>query len=130
MARQERVLHRQDPPSISVVLDESVLLRRIGDSGVMREQMEHLLEISTLPHVSVRVLPLDAVHPVNTGAFIHLKFSGFDDVVYLEALYSARFVEDLEMVAGYESAYDRIRAESLDSSESRVLIQRTAIQWR
>ncbi|GAA3662225.1 helix-turn-helix transcriptional regulator [Nonomuraea antimicrobica] len=128
--RQERVLHRAEPCALTVVLDESALMRRFGEPSVMREQMEHLLEISDLPHVSVRVLTLESLHPVNTGAFIHLKFSAFDDVVYLEQLYTAHFVEDLERVAGYETAFDHIRSEALDEDESRVLIQRKAMLWR
>ncbi|MER6944071.1 helix-turn-helix transcriptional regulator [Nonomuraea sp. NPDC000554] len=128
--RQRRVLRKPDPAQLSVVLDEAALTRRFGEPSVMREQMEHLLEVSMLPHVSVHVLTLDALHPVNTGAFIHLKFAAFDDVVYLEQLYTAHFVEDLERVAGYETAFDHIRSESLDEDESRVLIQRKAMQWR
>ncbi|MGR6913032.1 helix-turn-helix domain-containing protein [[Actinomadura] parvosata] len=128
--RQQRVLHRPDPCRMSVILDEAALMRRFGEPSVMREQMEHLLEVSLLSHVSVQVLPLDSLHPVNTGAFIHLKFAEFDDVVYLEQLYSARFVEDLERVAGYETAFDHMRSEALDEDDSRILIQRKAMLWR
>ncbi|MEV4102991.1 helix-turn-helix transcriptional regulator [Nonomuraea sp. NPDC049649] len=128
--RQQRVLRRPDPPEFQVVLDESALMRRFGEPSVMRAQMEHLLESSLLPNVSLRVLPLDSLHPVNTGAYIHLKFAGFDDVVYLEHLYTAHFVEDLERVAGYEAAFDHLRSEALDEDESRVLIQRKAMLWQ
>ena len=128
--RQRRVLHRADPSRLTVVLDESALMRRFGEPSVMREQMEHLLEISLLPHVSVQVLTLESLHAVSTGAFIHLKFAAFDDVVYLEQLYTADFVEDLGRVAGYEAAYDHMRSEALDEDESRVLIQRKAMLWR
>ena len=128
--RQQRVLRRPDPPDFQVVLDESALMRRFGEPSVMRAQMEHLLEMSLLPNVSLQVLPLDALHPVNTGAYIHLKFAGFDDVVYLEHLYTAHFVDDLERVAGYEAAFDHLRSEALDEDDSRVLIQRKAMLWR
>ncbi|GAA2377898.1 helix-turn-helix domain-containing protein [Nonomuraea africana] len=128
--RQQRVLHRPDPPVFRVVLDESALMRQFGEPSVMREQMEHLLVVSMLPRVSVRILPLDAPHPVNTGAFIHLKFSAFDDVVYLESLYGARFVEDMELVAGYETAFDHISSAALDEDASRVFIQRKSMTWR
>lgn len=128
--RQQRVLRRPDPPEFQVVLDESALMRRFGEPSVMRAQMEHLLESSLLPNISLRVLPLDSLHPVNTGAYIHLKFAGFDDVVYLEHLYTAHFVEDLERVAGYEAAFDHLRSEALDEDESRVLIQRKAMLWQ
>ncbi|MFI7617771.1 helix-turn-helix domain-containing protein [Nonomuraea terrae] len=130
LSRQKRVLHRPDPCEVTVVLDESALMRRFGEPTVMREQMEHLLEVSLLPHVRIHVLPLEALHAVNTGAFIHLKFAAFDDVVYLEQLYSADFVEDRGRVAGYEAAFDHIRSEALDEDESRVLIQRKAMIWR
>ncbi|MCK2214600.1 helix-turn-helix domain-containing protein [Actinomadura sp. ATCC 31491] len=128
--RQRRVLHRPEACRLTVVLDESVLMRRFGEPSVMREQMEHLLEISLLPHVKLHVLTLDSLHPVNTGPFIHLQFAAFDDVVYLEQLYTASFVEDLQLVAGYETAFEHIRAEALDEDESRVLIQRKAMVWR
>lgn len=128
--RQRRVLHRPDPCRLTVVLDEAALMRRFGEPSVMREQMEHLLEMSLLPHVGVHVLTMDSLHPVNTGAFIHLQFAAFDDVVYLEHLYTAHFVEDLERVAGYETAFEHIKAEALDEDESRVLIQRKAMLWR
>ena len=130
IARQQRVLHNPSSFELYVVMDESALTRRLGDSSVMREQMEHLLEVSLLSHVSVQVLSLDALHPVNTGAFIHLKFAGFDDVVYLEHLYTAHFVDDLERVAGYEAAFDHLMSEALDEDESRLLIQRKVMQWR
>ncbi|MEU7832673.1 MULTISPECIES: helix-turn-helix transcriptional regulator [unclassified Nonomuraea] len=128
--RQQRVLHRPQPSQLRFVLDEPALMRRFGEPSVMRAQMEHLLEMSLLPHVSVQILATDAVHPVNTGAFIHLKFAEFDDVVYLEQLYTANFVEDLERVAGYETAFDYIESQALDEDESRVLIQRKAMMWR
>ncbi|MGP3959833.1 Scr1 family TA system antitoxin-like transcriptional regulator [Nonomuraea sp. 3N208] len=67
---------------------------------------------------------------MNTGTFIHLQFAAFDDVVYLEQLYTAHFVEDRERVAGYEVAFDRIRSTALDEDESRVFIQRKAMLWR
>jgi transcriptional regulator with XRE-family HTH domain len=128
--RQHRVLHRPDPCQLNVVLDEASLMRRFGEPSVMREQMEHLLEVSLLSHVNLRVLTLEALHPVNTGSFIHLKFTGFDDVVYLEHLYTAHFVDDLERVAGYETAFDHMWTQALDEDESRVLIQRKAMLWR
>jgi transcriptional regulator with XRE-family HTH domain len=128
--RQRRVLDEANSSEVCFVLDESVLDRRFGEPAVMREQMEHLLELSLFPHVSLQVLTLDALHPVNTGAFIHLKFAAFDDVVYLEQLYTAHFVDDLERVAGYEFAFEHMSSVALDEDESRVLIQRKAMSWR
>ncbi|WP_084955953.1 helix-turn-helix domain-containing protein [Thermoactinospora rubra] len=128
--RQQYVLHRPEPPEMIVVMDESVLLRRIGDPAVMREQLGHLLEVSVLPHVSIQVLPLDGEHPINTGGFIHLSFADLDDALYLESLYGGRIVEDLELVADYELAFEQLRSAALSEDESRILIQRRLMQWR
>lgn len=130
LERQKHILDRSDPPMINMVIDESALLRRFGEPSVMRAQMEHLLELSVLSHVSVRILPLEGVHAVSTGAFVHLKFSAFDDIVYLEHLYSARFVEDQGLVTGYELAFDQVQQKALEEDDSRVLIQRKATFWR
>ncbi|MFI6484738.1 Scr1 family TA system antitoxin-like transcriptional regulator [Nonomuraea sp. NPDC050663] len=71
----------------------------------------------------MRVLPLDGRHPINTGVFVHVKFQDLDDAVYLESLYGARIVEDLELVADYEFAFEHLRATALSEDDSRKLIQ-------
>ncbi|MFI6816793.1 helix-turn-helix domain-containing protein [Nonomuraea sp. NPDC050328] len=131
LKRQEELLNRSAPPEISVVLDESVLLRRLGEPSVMRDQLGHLLDMSALDHVSVQILPLaNGSQPVQTGEFTHLKFVDLDDAVYLESLYGGRFVDDLQLVPNYEAAFERLRAVALPEDESRILIQRTLSHWR
>jgi len=58
MLRQERLTH-EPVLQLSVVLDEAVLLRRVGDRGVMRAQLERLMDVADLPNVDLRVMPLD-----------------------------------------------------------------------
>ncbi|WP_449061043.1 helix-turn-helix domain-containing protein [Planomonospora algeriensis] len=131
MARQDLITRSADPLRLWVVLDESVLLRRFGGAAVMRGQLEHLVEVSRLPNVRVQILPLGGEHPVNTGSFFHLKFPEFHDVVYLESLYSARFVEDEEMVYGYEIAFGHLQSEAYGVDGSRELIEKIIEErWR
>ncbi|WP_433499250.1 helix-turn-helix domain-containing protein [Sphaerimonospora sp. CA-214678] len=129
MARQEAVLHGENPPEISVVLEESVLLRPFGGDEVMREQLRRLVEVSELPRVALRVLPLDTEHPINTGAFSHLKLPEFHDVVYLEALLGGRLIEDEAIVYRYEVAFDYLETKALDVSASRKRIEKTISRW-
>ena len=85
-ARQQ-VLDRPDPPTMSFLVDESVLLRAIGGRAVMRAQLEHLLAVAARPHVAVRVIPLALGEHVGLrGPFVLLRFSGTNDpdVVYIE----------------------------------------------
>ena len=58
----------------SVVLDESAILRRNADTQVMRAQLAHVLEVSELPNVTVRIFPLQTLHPVVTSSFVFLQF--------------------------------------------------------
>ncbi|MEN3535038.1 helix-turn-helix transcriptional regulator [Microbispora sp. ZYX-F-249] len=130
MARQQAVLRAESPLAISAVLEESVLLRRFGDHEVMREQLRRLVEVSELPNVELRILPLDADHPINTGAFCHLKLPEFHDVVYLEALLGGRLVEDEAIVYRYEVAFDYLETKALDVDESRRFLEKTVRHWR
>lgn len=130
MARQQAVLRAESPLAISAVLEESVLLRRFGDHEVMREQLRRLIEVSELPNVELRVLPLDADHPINTGAFCHLKVPDFHDVVYLEALLGGRLVEDEAIVYRYEVAFDYLETKALDVDDSRRFLEKTVRHWR
>jgi transcriptional regulator with XRE-family HTH domain len=77
--RQE-VLHRDPPLQLSVVMDESVLYRQLGEAPVMRAQLEHIIEVSRLPHVKARILPLKGRHPVTAGAFTYTKFRPLHDI--------------------------------------------------
>ncbi|WP_405088141.1 helix-turn-helix domain-containing protein [Microbispora sp. NBC_01389] len=130
MARQQAVLRVDNPLAISAVVEESVLLRRFGGDEVMREQLGRLIEVSELPNVELRILLLDTAHPINTGAFSHLKLPEFHDVVYLEALLGGRLVEDETIVYRYEVAFDYLETKALDVDASRRLLEKTVRHWR
>lgn len=130
MVRQH-VVTRDEPITLSVVLDESALLRLFGSKSVMRHQMERLVEASQLPNVNLHVLPLTGLHPVGTGGFVILKFTpahgtSLHDVVYIEQLIrSAIYVEDEDDTQEYSRAFDRLIGEALDPAKSRKLITKT-----
>jgi transcriptional regulator with XRE-family HTH domain len=119
--------------ALSVVLDESVLLRKMGTAEVMRAQLEHLVSVSRMPNVTVRVLPLAGSHPVGTGPFILLVFPPVlgtgppADAVYVEQLTRSEVYADEEAEAyEYRLAFDQLAADSLDPEQSRELIARVA----
>ena len=130
MVRQ-RVVTRDEPFTLSVVLDESALLRLFGSEPVMRQQMQRLVEASQLPNVNLHVLPLTGLHPVGTGQFVILKFAPahgtrLHDVVYIEQLTrSAIYIEDDADTREYSLAFDRLVAQALNPAKSRKLITKT-----
>ncbi|GLX51426.1 helix-turn-helix domain-containing protein [Streptomyces sp. MB22_4] len=129
MRRQERITDERNPLRLWVVLDEAALHRVVGSRLVMREQLEHLLALSELPHVTVQVLPFEVgAHPGLNGQYAILEFADAADssVVYLEGVTSDLYLEKAQDVQKYAVMYEHLRAQSLNVEASRQLIDRMA----
>ncbi|WUI04377.1 helix-turn-helix domain-containing protein [Spirillospora sp. NBC_00431] len=114
MQRQER-LTGPEAPRLWAVLDEGALRRPIGDSEVMRGQFEHLVEMSKLPNITVQVMPFKfGSHAAEGGAFSILCFPDQDlpDVVYVENLTGAMYLDKRDDVDTYLQAMERLRVDS------------------
>lgn len=138
LARQRRVSgpNRPDALQLSVILDQSVLLREIGDATVMRRQLDSLTGASEQPNITIRVLPLLGPHPVGTGPFNVPVFPPLlgvgpsTDVLYFEQLTRNEvFVDEAEEVFEYRRAFDQLAAAALDPDASRRLIAEASAMW-
>jgi transcriptional regulator with XRE-family HTH domain len=129
--QRQQVLARDPATQLSVVLDESVLNRRIGDDRVMYEQLMRLADESGRPDITVRILPLSAQHSVFVESFVIFQF-GLDsdamlkDVVSSEHLKNAFSVEGERETYLHRLAFQTLLNASLDPEESRRLIVDTA----
>lgn len=126
---RQRVLARENPAQLSVVLDEAAVLRAVGSTDVMREQLAHLAAMAARPAITVHVLPLSAgAHPASTGEFTILAFPDLiaPDVVYLENMTSDLYVESEGDVYRYGMAFDRLRELALPPQKSAQLITERA----
>jgi transcriptional regulator with XRE-family HTH domain len=124
MARQPAIT-RDDPPKVWAVLDEAALRRQVGGPGLMRLQLEHLLAQAALPNVAVQVIPFGGgAHPAMGRPFIILVFPERvdTDVVYLEDLTSALYLEDVAEVDRYNVFFNHLRATALSFEDSSALI--------
>ncbi|MFG2354435.1 helix-turn-helix domain-containing protein [Streptomyces sp. NPDC048521] len=129
MRRQERITAENNPLRLWVVLDEAALRRVVGSKLVMREQLEHLIEMSQLPHVTVQVLPFEVgAHPGLNGQYAILEFTDAADssVVYLEGVTSDLYLEKAQDVQKYAVMYEHLRAQSLNVEQSRQFIAEQA----
>ncbi|CUW29625.1 helix-turn-helix domain-containing protein [Streptomyces reticuli] len=129
MRRQERITAQNNPLRLWVVLDEAALRRVVGSRLVMREQLEHLIEMSQLPHVTVQVLPFEVgAHPGLNGQYAILEFADAADssVVYLEGVTSDLYLEKAQDVQKYAVMYEHLRAQSLNVEASRHFIAEVA----
>jgi len=103
------------------VLDEAVLRRPAGRPGVMRRQLQHLLEAADRPNVTIQVVPFRAgAHAAAGGAFSILRFAERDlpDVVYLEQLTSALYLDKRETVDHYTAVMERLCLEAAPAAST------------
>ncbi|MET8959875.1 helix-turn-helix transcriptional regulator [Streptomyces sp. NPDC004074] len=126
--RRRQLLARPDAPQLWAIIDESVLMRVLGSREVMREQLEHLVEMARYPHVTLQFVPLDVTNASAPAIPVtYLRFGGLDlpDIVYLEHIRSANFLEDRDETEEYRMALDRLADEALNPRESVALLRRT-----
>ncbi|MGJ5806296.1 helix-turn-helix domain-containing protein [Streptomyces europaeiscabiei] len=125
LRRQERISAPEAPLRLWTVLDESALRRVVGNRSLMREQLEHLVEQSQLPHVTVQVIPFDmGAHPGLNGQYAILEFPDASDssVVYIEGVTSDLYLEKPADVQKYSVMYEHLRAQALNVEQSRQFI--------
>ncbi len=120
-AARKELVHRVGGPHIWAVFEESALRRPVGSEQVRRDQVEHLLKLSKLAHVTIQVLPVSRfVHAAGGGAFTMLRFDEPDlpDVIYVENLLSAMYIDKPEHVVRYTEVMDRLCVECLTPPET------------
>lgn len=128
MTRQD-ILTRNNPLHLWAILDESVLRRMVGGRGVMRLQLDHLLDMGARPHVTVQVLPFEAgAHAAEASSFAMLSFPepADPDAVYLEDLTSSLYLEKPEDLVRYTLVFDHLRGTALSDTDSAGLIRGVA----
>ncbi|MDX2530371.1 helix-turn-helix domain-containing protein [Streptomyces europaeiscabiei] len=123
---RQKYLVAESAPEFHCVLDEAALRRPYGDREVMRGQLQHLIEISEHPNVRIQVMPFSfGGHAGESGAFTVLSFpeSDLTDVVYLEQLSSALYLDKREDIAQYERTIKQLQGDSPSTAESRDLLR-------
>src|SRR6266536_2400825 len=126
---RQRRLTEERSLQLSAVLGEGVVDQLVGDREVTAAQLRFLAEAGDLPNVMIQVLPYAAgAHGAMVGSFEILGFpEPIDpDVVYLENMASALFLEEPEAVARYVQVFDYLRATALSPQASGDMIASAA----
>ncbi|MFF6899950.1 helix-turn-helix domain-containing protein [Streptomyces hydrogenans] len=130
--RQDRIRDDERPLRLWAVIDEAALHRVVGNRQVMVEQLEHLVEQSHLPHVTVQVLPFDTgAHPGISGQYSILEFPDASDssVVYIEGVTSDLYLEKGPDVSKYSYMYEHLRAQALGVEQTRDFVEGIAKKY-
>lgn len=111
---RQQLLAKPDGPRLWAVIDEAALRRPIGGIEVMRGQLARLIEATREPNITLQVVPFrSGGHAAEAGAFTVMRFPEVDlpDVVYLEQLTSALYLEKRDDVEKYTEVMERLSVE-------------------
>ena len=131
LTRQKVLLDRVARPDLRLVLNEAVLRRLVGDAPVMAAQLEALQDAAGQRRVALQVLPFSAgAHASLEGGFVLIQFPGEDDpdVVYVEGIMGDLYLESVEEVKRYQSAFERIQAVAFSPQETLTLVDKMVRQ--
>ncbi|MCF2129281.1 helix-turn-helix domain-containing protein [Streptomyces sp. NPDC005047] len=124
--RRQEILTRPEPPRLWVVMDETVLRWPVGGAEVMREQVDHLIEVGRLPNVTLQIMPFaQGPHPaMRAGAFHVFRFRApeLPDIVYLSGLVGAVYLDKGDDVVVYREALDRLGAQAVPARSTEELL--------
>ena len=129
--RRQQALTREPGIQLSVVLDESILKRRVGDDLVMYEQLQRLTHEADQPNVTLRILPLDVQHMVFGESFVIFRFGPDSDAMLQDVVSTEHLKNDFSIEGERETylhrrAFQLLAGASLDPAASRALILETA----
>ncbi|GAA2570167.1 MULTISPECIES: helix-turn-helix domain-containing protein [Streptomyces] len=122
---RQRILQRDQPPALWVILDEAALLREIGGPEVMRDQLAHLLGFAAAPWVQIQVLPLAVgQHAGMMGTFTLLRFDADPDLFYKDGYDCGHMTASPDVIKERSFGYARLQASALSPEDSARLITR------
>lgn len=131
LARQEILKGRdgRPPPELVLLADEQALRRPVGTAETVRDQLEHLLDLSLLPNIMIQVVLESGEHDGNMGAFTIATMDDRSEVAYIETAIHAITTDDPSDLSVLARTLNALRSRALTEEMSRDLI-RKAIQER
>ncbi|HEY7485242.1 MAG TPA: helix-turn-helix transcriptional regulator [Streptosporangiaceae bacterium] len=125
LTRRQQVLRRSRPARLWAIVDEAALRRQIDCAATMRAQLEHLIQLAAVPHITIQVMPFTAGHAVVGGPITLLRFPARElpDVVFIEQLTSTLFLEKPADLVHYAQVMDRLGVQA-DPPKATVAILR------
>lgn len=125
--QRQELLTKPQAPSLWVALDEAALRRTLGGPQVSRAQIRHLIEVTELPNITLQILPFRfGGHAAAGGPFSILRFSEPDlpDIVYLEQLTSALYLDKRDDIDYYMGIMDRLCVEAESPADTISFLNR------
>ncbi|MEV5414303.1 helix-turn-helix transcriptional regulator [Thermopolyspora sp. NPDC052614] len=127
--QRQRVLAKKNPPSYMALIDEYTLHRRVGTAEVMREQLAHLLQMASLPTISIQVVDTQCLAGM-LGAFTIAELpNGEADAILADSSAEGQVTDDPDIVSSIWSRYDMIRLYAYPERISLEMIEKARHEW-
>ena len=123
---RQRILTKDDPPRLAIILDEAALHRMVGGPQVMAAQLAKILDVSSLPNVRVQVLPYAVgAHPAVESNFTIVGLpEPTPGVVFVEGLIGSTYLERDDDLTRYQAIFRKLESIALGSKGSLDLISK------
>ncbi len=124
--QRQTLLTRENAPRLWIIMDETALLRPVGDADVMRGQFDRLLKASKLPHVTIQIAQFaSGPHPGTYGPFVLFRFPvpELPDMVYCEYLTGAVYLDSRVEVATHLEVMDRMAAHAATAHRTKEILR-------
>ncbi|MGW5717521.1 helix-turn-helix domain-containing protein [Amycolatopsis sp. NPDC003865] len=120
---RQKILTRPDPIRLSAVLYEAAFREPVGDEDIMSDQYDHLLAMSRLPNVSLRILRSgEGYHPGLLGSFLLYDYEDLPPIAFLENYSGSVFLSEKEHITAYRQLAKMVSGNALSEEASRELI--------
>jgi transcriptional regulator with XRE-family HTH domain len=128
---RQRILTRDDPPELRVLLAESVLYHEVGGPEVMAAQVKHLAETAEHPRVTLQVLP-DGSRAYGgwAGGFAVATEDTIDSAVYIESSVRGVTVKDHKLIMRGVRVFDALRSDALPWAQTREVLEKAVERWK
>lgn len=122
---RQKILVREDPPEVRILLGEAALYQEVGGIEGLRELLQRLKELQAMPNVSVRFVPFRAgAHRLLGTSYHSVKVDGARRV-YIEGVTKATYIHEEDEVDLYESEFERLwEGAALDDGASATMLDK------
>lgn len=127
---RQKILERDDPPTLIVLLDESVLMRKVGNDKIMYDQLLHLARMAERPNIRIQIIPLESdICSEFSGPFGLAEVDGRVEAAYLDDAVVGRVSRRAEDIAALRRKWELYRGDALRKNQSLDLIRKAMERW-
>jgi transcriptional regulator with XRE-family HTH domain len=125
LMRRQEALFKENAPRLWAIMDEAALRRPVGGREVLVEQIERLIDMGSLPNVTLQIIPFQyGGHTAPGGAFSIMRFPEADlsDMIFMHYPTGSLCIDEPVEVERYGEFMDRLSVEGTSPNQTRDVL--------